>query len=634
MSAITVSDLIAKQREMIASKSGSKSILNIVEFATSKSLGLGLNLYPMQIFIFKVFYKIPLTDDPIDNLIVIRDTYNEEVLHEFTEIEMFRFLVREKRINLTEEEYLNVDLIEILFFLGRRASKTLMVSVIFTYTAYLLIKMKNPHKFFGVSPTDPISFTAVSNNEEGGVRQYNSLKSLLTTAKFFKPYLRGSSPQGYWLATPRFIQLEQSNAELSARGDLNFIGSAATQKVRGSASIVVALDEYAHFPDSSVVNKAKPRDLAIYEAITPSVAGFVDTKGKGMGKTFIMTSPNGKRGDSYKKYENSFKSKDVLMLNMPSHWVNNRLSSQHLRKMYMESVASAEQEYGAKFIEGVGNFIRNIIRFVASINTSYRNTFSNANKLGAYYLSVDLAQSGDGIGFAISHKESVRPKHTFRENVGNEVIDYDKYIAYNDIVSVDFYSQIVPEKGGTIHHKVIIELFVQIYRAFNIVACTIDQWSHQVYAELLSEVIPIDTMQIFTATQASNSLVGKCFNRVLGEGRLMLPETVLTDGTKEEFEALVETVGKEGMIKVQAPSGGHDDRYSAISRAIFMAEEGSNSQQLLASTGVEGSIGSSGNSKGGLTATITEDGRSLGDVLKEVNINQVQVKKFEFKNKG
>jgi hypothetical protein len=110
----------------------------------------------------------------------------------------------------------------------------------------------------------------------------------------------------------------------------------------------------------------------------------------------------------------------------------------------------------------------------------------------------------------------------------------------------------------------------------------------------------------------------------------MLPETVLTDGTKEEFEALVETVGRNSFIKVQAPTGGHDDRYSAISRAIYMAEENADSQTLLASVGTEGSVGVAGKKVSSLSYDISEDGKTMADVLREVDFTPVKVEKFKF----
>ena len=624
---ISLTELISNQRELIEKKSNTTSLLNILEFAESKRIGLGLKLYPMQKFILKVFYKIPLTDSLKDNAIEIRDKYNEKVLHTFTEVECFNFLYQEHRINFSYKEYKDIDVIlEILFFLGRRASKTLLVSVIFLFGGYLLIKIKNPHRFFGVSRTEPISFIAVSNNEEGGVRQYNSLKSMLTTAPFFIPYLRGSDKVGYWLASPRFLKVLKYNPNITAKGDINFFGSAATGKVRGGAYIQVALDEYAHFPDSQVANKSKSRDLAVYEALVPSTAGFISDDGTPYGKSFVMTSPNGKKGDSYKKYGDSFTSKNLLMLNMPSHWVNNRMSPAHLRKMYMESESSARQEFGAEFVESVGNFIKDTRRLEACVNTSWVNSINNASKGGAYNLSSDLAQSGDGVAFFITHKEATRPEHThicLVEDTANPV-NYPLYLAQKNIVVVDYYIQLVPEEGGTIHHDVILAVFVKLYQYFNIIKTTIDQWSYQTYSELLDKqgVIPMDTLELFNATEVSNSLIAKTFSRLLGEGRLMFPDSSESDGTLDEIKALVETIKHKGLINVQAPIGGNDDRYSALSRSCYMSETSEESQTLI-STHLEQQTHI--NPKTTNVALLSHQSKEL----KELN-KQVKIKKFTF----
>lgn len=98
--------------------------------------------------------------------------------------------------------------------------------------------------------------------------------------------------------------------------------------------------------------------------------------------------------------------------------------------------------------------------------------------------------------------------------------------------------------------------------------------------------IDIDTLEILNATADSNSIIAKNFNTLVGEGRAMLPYEMYSDGTFEEIKALQESVGVKGKIKVQAPAGGNDDRWSAISRAMYMAEvldkEG---QGLLISSG-------------------------------------------------
>lgn len=623
-------DVIRDRREKFQKASNKSGILNIIEFAEDKRIGLGLTLYPVQKFILKLFYRLPLTDDLAKDIIVIKDRYNEEVIGTFTEVEFFKYLSIQKQINMTYDDYLALeeDFIEIDFFIGRRGTKTTTTSIIFSYTAYVLIKIKNPHKFFGISRSEPIGWTCVSNTEDGAMRQFDNLKQMLTTCKFFEPYIRGSNAKGYWLATPRFIELEKSGYNMEAKGDLQFVGSAATSKVRGAANVNVMLDEYAHFRDSGVVNKQKPLDVQIYEALIPSVAGFVDDKGKSYGKAFVATSPNGKRGDSYKKYLDSFSDKSVLMLKMPSHWVNQRLSPQHLRKMYMESEASARQEYGGEFIEGVGNFVRNVAKLKASINTSWRNSITNARRKGKYYMSVDLAQNGDGVGLAISHKEKLRPKHTFIiEPDSDDALEL--LVAKKDIVVLDYYVELKPEIGGTIHNTVIRALFKKMYSHFNIAKTTIDQWGHQVFSELLVEDgISIETLEVLTATEDSNSIIAKNFNVLIGEGRAMLPYEFYSDGTFEEIKALVETVGRGGRIKVQAPAGGHDDRWSAIGRSMYMAEvlDGAG-QELFASTG---GVSYESNIDGRIVAEVQSSMNNVANINNN-NVQEIKLKKFDVK---
>ena len=117
------------------SKDGDSRALNIIEFAESRA-GLAQKLYPGQKFIFKLFYGIPLSDNVEDNEIIIRDKFNEEVLHIFSEVQFLDFLYQEKRINISPEDYEkgNLEFEEISFVIGRRGSKSTMTAIIACYT--------------------------------------------------------------------------------------------------------------------------------------------------------------------------------------------------------------------------------------------------------------------------------------------------------------------------------------------------------------------------------------------------------------------------------------------------------------------------------------------------------------------
>jgi len=585
-----------KYYEKLTKAYGKSGVMNIVEFAQDKEVGLGFKLYPMQILIFKLFFNIPLSNKVEDNPIEIPDMFNETVLMVLSEVDAVNYLFSEKMINMNYDTISKLDsvIIEILFFIGRRGSKTTMVSIIYAYLVYLLLKLRNPHLYFRISYSDPIGLLVVSNTEDGALRQYASLKQILKSSKFIKPFIKGSSGKEYYIATPRFKELEDNGFPQELKGDIKIIASAATSKVRGTSLVAAGMDEFAHFGDSQVKNKQKPRDKEIYEALLPAVSGFVTPEGKPFGRSFVFTSPNGKKGESWLKYQSSFNRTDVLMIRTPSHYINRNLASEFIKKMWDESELSAKQEYFAEFVDNVGNYITNIHKLRAQVNKLWRNSLRNAKVKGKYNLSVDLAQSGDEVSFTITHKEKVRPKHVpLDPPMDYKGIDYNMYLSNKDVVVLDYYVKLTPEEsGGVISHQLILETFRVLYKYYNITKTTIDQWNYQIYSELLvgAGIVPEDELLLFEATEKSNSEVAKTFKRLYSDGRLMMPEDVDHDSIGEGSTSLEEIIGLteinkgRGIIKVMAVGSlAHDDFYSSFSRSCYMSEMSEESQTLIGS---------------------------------------------------
>ena len=92
-------------------------IFNVLQYAES-SWGLGMKLYPVQRFIVKLYYHIPLDDT--DKNIVIYDMFKTKVLYQFTEVEYLHYLFSEGRCNIGEQDHVRRQLI---LAIGRRSGK-------------------------------------------------------------------------------------------------------------------------------------------------------------------------------------------------------------------------------------------------------------------------------------------------------------------------------------------------------------------------------------------------------------------------------------------------------------------------------------------------------------------------------
>ncbi len=92
-------------------------IFNILDYI-EQPWGLAMKLYPVQRFLVKLYYFMPLDDR--DRNIEIPDMFNTRVLYRFTEVEYLHYLYEEGRCNIGEQDQERRDL---LLAIGRRSGK-------------------------------------------------------------------------------------------------------------------------------------------------------------------------------------------------------------------------------------------------------------------------------------------------------------------------------------------------------------------------------------------------------------------------------------------------------------------------------------------------------------------------------
>ena len=556
----------SRVRELYLEKVKLDSLLDIITFTESPS-GLGVTLYPAQRFILRVFYGLELKDNLAeDEKIEITDNFNEHVIHTFySEIEFFNFLYAEKRINISYEDYreqkdLNqLNISEIVFICGRRASKTTLVAIITGYSLYILLSIEDPHAYFGILRSDPIGICLVSNRADNATKAYKAITDLIKSSKFFQRAIAGERDDIYWLKTEQFKTEEESGVEHSNKGNIAITSSAATSGVRGWSNIINVIDEIAHFIDSKT-SKEKKMDEEIYEALVPSSLGFVDPEsGRGYGKTFIMSSPNGKSGFLYKTYQDSFSQKDVLMVNVPSFWINRRLATNELKKIYKRSERSYEQEILAKFLDGQASWLSDINRLYACFDTAHHNYCGQEHPYRCY-AGFDLGLVHDPSVLCIGHYQPNLPESytPLRPELQHLIANDNKgyYI-------IDYIHRWLPEDSGQVDPDQLVEDLATIFNRFKIVTGSYDQFSHSLFTAQLKKR-PNIKMEMEPATQHTNSDRAFLFKRVVNEGRLIIPHL---DYVKHEFENLQEYVLGDQKIRI-ANDLEHDDIYSAMSRCV------------------------------------------------------------------
>ena len=112
-----LSNLVNDYRSKISEDTG---IADIVTFSEA-NWGLSFNMFPMQKFILKTYYGLPL--DNTEKSIPLPDELNQKTLGWFTEVEMMDYLIENKRTNI--KEYVpGQTRRELLLVCGRRVPKS------------------------------------------------------------------------------------------------------------------------------------------------------------------------------------------------------------------------------------------------------------------------------------------------------------------------------------------------------------------------------------------------------------------------------------------------------------------------------------------------------------------------------
>jgi hypothetical protein len=257
-------------------------------------------LWPMQKIVLKLFYRgtrgnenLELTEEEIGLLNDIAE--NEELDYRPEQGGFWQVVEKYKRRSLH-----NI----LLLVMGRRSSKTAIVSIIASYEAYKLCECPegNPNKFYNIPMGKKI---AILNVAVSGDQAYDPLfieiESRIASAPYFEDKINhaASAKQSISILTDAD---KRENALRKERGmkimlDGSVVlksGHSNSASLRGGASICVLFDEFAHFMTSS----GKQSGDEVYNALVPSTQQFgLD------GKVVLLSDPRGKEGMFWRLFE-------------------------------------------------------------------------------------------------------------------------------------------------------------------------------------------------------------------------------------------------------------------------------------------------------------------------------------------
>lgn len=587
---------------------------NILEYIQAP-WGLNMKPYPVQKFIVKLYYHLPLDDKlPEDTTqrIKISDMFNTKTLYTFTEVEYLQYLFREGRCNIGEQDHMRRQL---TLPIGRRAGKTTLSAIFASYELYRLISLGNPQQYYGLPNGNRIQIISVATDKDQAGLLFNDVTAHMAKCEVFKPYIANNTLSYVQLRTPYDIErygptIRHENgkfASFNGKASLRVTFKASISKgLRGSGNVVIILDEIAHFQDKGT-SSAKD----IYDAITPSAAAFSPKDpensmvpiGPVESRVICISSPLNKAGKFFELYHLGMSraagSDNMLVIQAPTWEVNPTIESAYYREKYHEDPATFMTEHGALFSDRVRGWIEREQDLVDCIKTDHRpRTFGPPRFPHQLGMDLGIVREGDGTAVAITHCEgdkvvldyhecwyAGRPWRESNPHLSAPMVEYAKTI--QDVDRLDFDE--------------IANWLTLLTKKFYITGALFDRWQ----GLSLEQTLHKRGLKQFRAEFFQPDVNSKMYQAVklmMLDRRLVLYDWPLGKSTNteplkegapviqgpthsiliEEILSLQAEVRAKNQVIVAAPKikGAHDDLSDALVRAIWLSLERISTQHV------------------------------------------------------
>lgn len=528
-------------------------VVDIITFAKS-NWGLNIKLLPVQTFILKCFYGMKLDDEQKN--IVVKDDVNDKIISVFSEVEFMRYLIENKRTNLTEYVPDN-KFRRLILCAGRRASKSTLASVISNYEVYKLIKKVNPQEFYGFPPGHEIVITSVATSDEQAMALFDMIKNRGLNCSYIKDRIINCTQTYYNLQTDHDIETFGKRKKSSI---WLVCGGSASNSLRGRNNIVVILDEAAFFADNSGRFSGKE----VYKALTPSILSFTAADGsvvQGDGKIIVLSSPFSKTGIFWDVFNESFDRKDEdLMFKMYSAMLNPTVDSSFLKSEKRRNKVSFLCEYGGEFSDVIASWIEEEEKFDACINKEMVRNPHKGQPYVEYFMGIDLGLKNDGTAISIVHKEEDKIILDWADvyySSSSDIWDFPDSI-YKGCKEFSGYD-IIPI-------QVVAEKIKDLCNWFPIKSGWFDQWNGPGLYEMLCN-LNLHQFKMESVTDGLNMRMYQLVKMLYLDGLLTLFDHPVL--IKELHSLQEEKRGKSIKVEALQVAGAHDDISDAYVRAVW-----------------------------------------------------------------
>lgn len=554
---------------------------NVLEFIdTFKILPFGL--YPVQKFILKVYYNIPLNDT--DKTIKITDRFGKEVKHEFTEKEYLRFLYDQGRCNIKEQDGKSRN--ELILVCGRRSGKSEISSIIAGYETFKLLARGNPQSYYGMPSGSDIRLLCVANDKEQASIVFGNMQGHIEKVDYFKSAFANSTQQYLRFRTEEDKKVFGPTSN-KASITVTFKSSVA-KGLRGRAVICAIMDEIAFFIDDGMTSADK-----VYSAINPSLAQFSPkdpkNKHKAIGNTegrmILISSPASKDGFFYKQYVKAMSgergSEGMLVIQAPTWEVNPTLSPEYYEREYFKDPRVFTTEHGAEFSDRTRGWIEDARDLEVCIDPDLRPKLLSLPR-EPHFLGIDFGLSNDGTAVALTRLANKKIELAYHE-VWYPRKAWDVSNPHLEVPWTDYAKGLSNTQRLDI--EAIGEWLLALSKRFYIVDGVFDQWAGPIIEQIIHKIgltqIKMRNFSVSDSSHMFSIFKSYLFNKNISLYDYPRPESTL-DGMQGKHSPLISELlelqansGGKNIIIVEAPkiSGKHDDVSDALARSVLLASE-------------------------------------------------------------
>lgn len=569
--------------------------LNILEFIERFQL-LPHGLYPVQKFILKMFYGIPLDSImPEDVTDRIRVPKNWEKISDYiymTEVQYLEYLYAEGRCNVKVQDLDNLRK-ELILVIGRRSGKSTLSALCSSYELYKLLRRGHPQSYYGMPDGSEIRVLCIANDKEQAQVVYQEMSGYIGQVDYFKNSMIHDT-QSYMRFQTENDKKIFGEAQLGRQGGKGTLTatfkSSVAKGLRGRGIICCTMDEIAFFED-----EGKSSANEIYRAMSPSLKQFSpkDPKkkivplGPSEAKMILISSPNAKEGFFFRQYQmaktGDKAAANILMIQAPTWEVNPTLSPKDYEDEYHKSPAAFVTEFGAEFSDRVRGWIESYTDLTDCISPDLRPLIRGIAR-EPYFAGVDFGLVRDGTAISLTHFAKGKIELGYHEAwyAGKSWKECNPHLS---VPLVEYANRLENEKRLDIEQ--ISKWFEAICTRFYIVKGVFDQWAGPIFEQHLHKLKMTQfEMRKFTTADSSNmyqNLKMAMFDHRLSLYDYPILESEATfDNFKKKHSPLITELlelqassGGKNITIVEAPAilGKHDDVSDSVARSVLLASE-------------------------------------------------------------